>query len=251
VAWVHPTWRDLVIERLAGDAALRARFLARCGPHGVALALSTQGGAAGERQLPLIAGDEDWDAIADRIYVLAPELEPRETVTVLAAIDRLLEPVSDDASAAGEAGALARLAVERFGKLWESSHAVIALPCIDAWLSVAARLRPRPRPAFLDVTWANLLPTHLPDPDDLPEVQRFTDWEALCEMVGDFSPSLLRDLGYGASQRDLMHAFRARLHVRSLVTEEVGASSVDDAFIQEARARRISDNVVRRVLVDL
>ena len=47
VAWVHPTWRDLVIERLAADAELRRRFLARCGPHGIVLALSTSGGAEG------------------------------------------------------------------------------------------------------------------------------------------------------------------------------------------------------------
>ena len=78
VAWVHPTWRDLVIERLASDAALRRHFLGHCGPHGVVLALSTAGGAEGERPLPLIAGDEDWDALGDRIYALVPELEHAE-----------------------------------------------------------------------------------------------------------------------------------------------------------------------------
>jgi hypothetical protein len=251
VAWVHPTWRDLVIERLAGDSELRRHFLGRCGPHGVALALSTRGGAAGERQLPLVARDEDWDATGDRIYALAPELEPREAVIVLAAIDHLLEAVSDDALLAGEAVALARLALERFGELWENSHAVITLPCIDAWLSVAARLQPPPRPTFLGVTWANLLPTQLPDPDDLTEVQRFTDWQSLCEVVGDFSFELLTELGYRAHQRDLVQAFRARLYARGILEEQIGASSVDDAFIEESRARLLSDSVIRRVLVDL
>src|SRR6185437_13150817 len=70
VAWVHPTWRDLVIERLAADAELRHRFLGRCGPHGVVLALSTGGGARGERRLPLLRDDKDWDAVGDRIYAL-------------------------------------------------------------------------------------------------------------------------------------------------------------------------------------
>jgi hypothetical protein len=40
VAWVHPTWRDLVIERLAADATLRRRHR---GPHEILLALSTGG----------------------------------------------------------------------------------------------------------------------------------------------------------------------------------------------------------------
>lgn len=251
VAWVHPTWRDLVIERLARDAALRHRFLGRCGPHGIALALSTRGGTAGERGLPLVDGDEDWDAIADRIYTLAPELEPRETVTVLMAIDHLLPAVADDAMLAGEAAALARMALERFGELWEGAHAVVALACIDAWLSAAARLNPPPWPTFLGVTWANLLPAELPDADDLPEVQRFTDWRTLCEMVATFSPELLDELGYGAPQRNLMRAFRDRELRKARVIERIGASDVDEAFIEESRARRISDSVVRRVLVDL
>jgi hypothetical protein len=62
---------------------------------------------------------------------------------------------------------------------------------------------------------------------------------------------LLNELGYGARQRDLMHAWRARLYVGRMVEEQIGTSSVDDAFIEESRARRISDSVIRRVLVDL
>ena len=54
VDWVHPSWRDLVIESLADDAAARRHFLARCGVDGAALALSGGGGAAGERERPLL-----------------------------------------------------------------------------------------------------------------------------------------------------------------------------------------------------
>lgn len=252
VAWVHPTWRDLVIERLAGDAALRARFLGRCGPHGVALALSTRGGAAGERGLPLVAGDEDWDAIGDRIYALVPELDWHESMTLLVAVDDLLEAVADDPRLADEAAALVRVALERFDEVWRSERVVVTLPCIDAWLSAAARLKPRPWPSFLGVTWANLLPARLPHPDDLADMQSFTDWLTLCEMAETFSPDLLDELGYGAAQRDLLHAFRDReLRTSGVVLERMGGSEVDDAFIEESRARRISENVVRRVLSDL
>ena len=30
VSWVHPSWRDLVIESLAADPVERRRFLSRC-----------------------------------------------------------------------------------------------------------------------------------------------------------------------------------------------------------------------------
>jgi hypothetical protein len=251
VAWVHPTWRDLVIERLAGDAVLRCHFLSHCGPHGVALALSTWGGAEGERQLPLIASDEDWDAIGDRIYALAPELEAREAATVLTAVDHALEAVLDDAMLAGEGAALARTALERFGELWGDVHTTVALSCIDAWLSVAARLNPRPWPTFLSATWANLLPTRLPGLNDLPEMQRFADWRTLCGLVATFSGDLLDELGYGAAQRELMRAFRDREDAQEAGLGRTGGSSVSHMFIDETRARDISDNVIRRVLVDL
>jgi hypothetical protein len=43
VAWVHPTWRDLVVERLAADATLRRHVPRHRGPHEILLALSTGG----------------------------------------------------------------------------------------------------------------------------------------------------------------------------------------------------------------
>lgn len=248
---MHPTWRDLVVERLAADAGLRRRFLARCGPHGIALALSVSGGAEGKRRLPLICDDEDWDAVGDRIYALAPDVEPREAATVLMALDGALEVVLDDTLLAGEGAALARMALERFDGLWEDAHTAVTLPCIDAWLSVAARLEPRPRPTFLSVTWAELLPTSLPERGDLQESQRFADWRTLCGLVAAFSGDLLDELGYGPAQRSLMRGFREREDADLAWRERTGASPVPEPFIEEARAQRNAENVIRRVLVDL
>ncbi len=251
VAWVHPTWRDLVIERLAGDAELRRRFLARCGPHGIVLALSVSGGVEGERRFPLICEDEDWDAVGDRIYALAPELESRDAATVLRALDGVLQEVRDDPLQAGEGAALARMALARLGELWEAAHAIVTLPCIDAWLAVAGALKPPPWPRFLGVTWADLLPTTLPALDDLPEMQRFADWRTLCELVAAFSPDLLDELGYGVPQRALMRAFRERERTGLPRFAELGASPAPEPSIEEWRAQRNADNVIRRVLLDL
>lgn len=247
---MHPTWRDLVIERLAADAGLRRHFLARCGPHGLALALSSAGGPQGQRRLPLVLADDDWDTIGDRIYALAPELEHAGVMTVLGALGQACDAVTNDPLAAGEARALARMALERIGELWESAHAVLPLPAIEAWLDVAARLNPPPAPTFLVPTWAELLPAHLPDAGDLAEVQRFTDWVALCELLDNFSGELLGSLGFGAGQRALLQAFRARAHREADRLARIGA--VEPPWELEAgRARRLADSAARRVLADL
>ena len=249
---MHPTWRDLVIERLAADAELRHRFLSRCGPHGIVLSLSTSGGAEGERRLPLICDDEDWDAVGDRIYVLVPELEHGELVGIFAAIGRALrELIREDPHRAGEARALARMALERSDSVWTAANAPVPLDCVDAWLGLSKHLDPVRWPGFLAPTWAELLPTELPDPDDLAEVQRFTDWMTLSELVGSFSVELLGELGYGSTQGELRRAFRDRRRWEQERQMRIGEWPISTADIDESRAQRMTDSVIRRVLNDL
>ena len=63
IEWMHPSWRDLVIEHLCGSASDRRRFLAACGLNGFLLALSQAGGRTGERSFPLLVDKQDWDLV--------------------------------------------------------------------------------------------------------------------------------------------------------------------------------------------
>ena len=252
VAWVHPTWRDLVIERLAADAALRHRFLGRCGPHGIVLSLSTSGGTEGERRLPLIRDDEDWDAVGDRVYTLVPELEHRELVAILAAIGHALRDLMrEEPGRVAEARALARMALERTDSVWTSANAVVSLDCIDAWLGLSKHLDPVVWPGFLAPTWAELLPTELPEPEDLAEMQRFTDWMTLSELAGNFSVDLLGELGYGSAQGKLRRDFRDRRRWETERQARTGEWAMPIVNVDEPSAQRMADSVVRRVLSDL
>jgi hypothetical protein len=210
VAWVHPTWRDLVIERLAADATLRRHFLSRCGAHGMVLALSTAGGTEGRRNLPLLTADEDWDALGDRIYALLPELDSGELVAVLTALGLAVQDLGDG-SADGEARAMTRMALTRIAKLWERDRSPITLTVLDAWLSVSAMLDPPLWPPSLATTWAELLPARAPDPRDVSEVQRFADWVTLCDLLSSFSPALVQTLGFGRDQTRVIEDFLRRV----------------------------------------
>ena len=97
VDWVHPSWRDLVIESLAEDAATRRHFLARCGVDGAAVALSGAGGAAGERERPLLREDADWDALGDGLYRLCHDIDEVEATQLL----RVLDAAGDDREVLG------------------------------------------------------------------------------------------------------------------------------------------------------
>jgi hypothetical protein len=83
VTWVHPSWRDLVIDHVAADPESRRAFLRATELPGLELALSTGGGKAGERELPLLVDDEDWDALGDAVHRLCREAPEKRIRRIL------------------------------------------------------------------------------------------------------------------------------------------------------------------------
>ena len=78
VVWVHPSWRDLVIDALARNPEARRRFLRAAGST-AALALSHARRRGRATRRPLLVDDADWDAAAERIHELVPELGGRRS----------------------------------------------------------------------------------------------------------------------------------------------------------------------------
>jgi hypothetical protein len=69
--WMHPSYRDLVIDELVYDKELRKIFLGTAGIQDISLALSTIGGHDGKRTMPLIGDEESKKIIEERVKVLS------------------------------------------------------------------------------------------------------------------------------------------------------------------------------------
>jgi hypothetical protein len=195
VTWVHPSWRDLVVERLADDAGLRCRFLAACGIEGVLVALSVAGGHAGERTLPLLRTDADWDLLADRLGPLLAESEDRDVARVLAALAAAHDADLDDVRRA-ELATVAARALELVERRWDATGEPIPLWALEEWLALAGRLPASPPPPRLGVTWVELLPPERlddPSPDDL---RRVREWLGLAAILESYDPGELAALGF-------------------------------------------------------
>ena len=198
VTWVHPSWRDLVIEELAGDAEARRAFVGVCGIHGIALALSTAGGAAGERSLPLLRHDGDWDAVADRLAELLPELEPPCVALLLAALAEARSGAPD--AAQRELGALALEVLSQLARVWSASHSGVPVGLLTAWLSLASTVpEPPPLPA-LAAAWVELAPSQPVDLASAAEATAFDDWLVLVEQLHRHDPGLLVRFGFPEAQ---------------------------------------------------
>jgi hypothetical protein len=70
VDWIHPSYRDLVIEELERDAPASEQFLQKCSWVGLQLTLSIAGGDKGQRRYPLMTSDKSWTILQDRLVSL-------------------------------------------------------------------------------------------------------------------------------------------------------------------------------------
>ena len=135
IGWVHPSWRDLVINELRDDAAARRHFLSACGLHGAMLALSQDGGIAGERVLPLLVNDSDWDLLGDRLGRLSHQLEDQQLAQLLLALSGLR--TTDIAlSDKREARNLAANVLTAIARRWDQRHQPLPSFLLEHWYAL-------------------------------------------------------------------------------------------------------------------
>jgi hypothetical protein len=193
---VHPSWRDLVIEELSHDIGARQGFLRACAADGAALALSHAGGTAGERALPLLATDSDWDVLGDRLHELMRELEDQDLARVLLALAEALAVVNDRAQHP-EAQSLATYLLRTTAQTWAQQRRPLSVFLLDAWYSLNAYAVKQATPPPLAATWAELRPgSQLLQNADGSELARADEWLALAQLIRERDPGALDTLGF-------------------------------------------------------
>jgi hypothetical protein len=203
IGWVHPSWRDLVIDELREDPAPRRRFLSSCGVDGVMLAVSRAGGVRGERTLPLLIADADWDALGDRVHKLLRELEDRDLARVLLAVGGTLGAV--DGPQERELGSLAANVLSATRRAWDERCRPVPVFLLDAWYATNAKMLERAVPPLLAPTWAELHPgAMLLERPDHSELARTEDWLALAELLQTYDSLALQAFDFFVRDRELL-----------------------------------------------
>jgi hypothetical protein len=129
VTWVHPSWRDLVIDEVVADADARRSFLERCSIEGALLALSRGGGRAGERMWPFLVADDDWDRLAQRLHELAPELADPDVSRLLASFEDAVRVAPERER--DELAAIAQAALTSLISAWSSGRTYATVQALD------------------------------------------------------------------------------------------------------------------------
>ena len=221
IGWVHPSWRDLVIDELRRDAPARRRFLAGCGVDGASLALSQAGGIRGERTMPLLISDEDWDTLGDRLHQLLRELEDKDIARIFLTLSGAIRVTFD--RRLGEAHSLAMDLLRSTAQVWDQRHCALPVFLLEAWYALDACAPERPPPPRLEPTWAELHPGLLlfEDPHR-GELSRADEWLALAQLLDRYDPGALRALAFFERDRDLLEKLIVTL-ARAAPDEDLNA----------------------------
>ena len=233
IGWVHPSWRDLVIGELRDDAPARRRFLSACGIYGAMLALSRQGGPAGERSLPLLIGDADWDALGDRLAELLRELDDHDTGRLLLALGEAVKARLEPAQRA-EAGCLTEYVLGALSRSWRNARPVPVF-LLEGWYSANALLAEPAEPPPVRVTWKELQPMRaaLVDGVTARDLQQLDDWLALAQVLAAHDPGALERLEFYEPPQQLLLAH---------IAVELGeVTDPDLAALSETLLRRIRE----------
>ncbi len=211
IGWVHPSWRDLVIDELRDDPKAREAFLACAGVHGVMLALSRSGGSAGERELPLLVSDRDWDRLGDRFHHLAFTLEDRDLARLLLTLRETLTHALEPEPRA-EAEALAAQLLDTVAQRSDTDRLALSGFLVEAWYSLNATVLGPAAPPSLVWTWAELHPGSVGERGlDRDALNRLEEWLILVETLARHDPSALRRLGFFAVDQRLFPAIIASI----------------------------------------
>jgi hypothetical protein len=203
VGWVHPSWRDFVINELREDAAARQRFLDACGLHGAMLALSRAGGVAGERTLPLLVNDSDWDRLGDRMLPLAGQLEDQELTQLLLALHGL-RAVDIARSQKHEARNLAANLLTAVARRWNQEHRPLSPSVLEHWYALKDWAPGSIQPPQLGLTWAELYPASPTGQLDRSELARADEWLLLAQTLRVHDPDTLENFGFFERDQELL-----------------------------------------------
>jgi hypothetical protein len=196
---VHPSWRDLVVDALAANPAERQAFLRAAELPGIELALSVGGGASGERALPLLVADEDWDALGDAVHRLAREASQSDARRTLDALAIALDAAAEDDRAHGELVSTTELAlrtIRRRIRAWDAD-------LLERWLTLAEHLPQPPAPPDLVETWHARRPLTV-DVDDPASVAALDAWLAVVEALAAWHPDGADITPYLADEHPLL-----------------------------------------------
>jgi hypothetical protein len=153
LTWIHPSYRDLVIDELACSPNDRKDFLRTMSLNGTKLALSLSGGESGARQFPLLVDKESWDILASRIRELASATSPAGLTSLVTSIDGAMRGEAVAALAKNSLSDLMDVVSNAVKTRWQGGGLPMEIGLLEAVLGAGDQDKEKGSAPRIDVTW--------------------------------------------------------------------------------------------------
>jgi hypothetical protein len=255
--WIHPSYRDLVVEQLRDGGSLKTEFLMGMSLHGIKLALSDTGGEGGTLRFPLMRTDNDWILLYQRCIELAQEGATDEVASLLT----ILNSAIDQASVSEQQGLVATIkstcAIAR--ERWDSLGAALEASHILAYGQASIRASPLLPMPSLTAGWEaarTRLERELADEgsDFLFDFSALDDLLDLHATIERFEPRVIRQVDFPASYAELWSTLLDRVEYELRADRSYGDvdgydSEADATFSLAASLERLGQlvNIQERI----
>lgn len=227
VDWIHPSYRDLVIDELTNDPDLRRGFLRTMSLEGLKLAISELGGESGEREIPLLLEPEDFGIFEERCVKVVKKSSQVSIQGLLEVFLDFLDRDHDDRRQKILSDII-RIILIQVSELWSENDEVIDPDMLHTFCSATAKIYPLIKLPDLLPTWqfienqfrvhlADVIVGEYTDPDLLQPFLR------LIEVIKMFDPRFLLGVGFPANIQGEMKEF----------LETLDCYEIDDQWLDE------------------
>lgn len=196
LSWIHPSYRDLVIDELMREASLSNRFLSYTHLAGITLAISTGGGRHGERELPFLTSERAWQLLGDRCRHVAMTVEESELPDFLKTLASAMTEVRA-ADAKDRFHRLTRDICDVVRERWDDSCRALTADELEAYEQASLLLSPLPPAPDLRASWTKAADGFLAEVKWGEEHNYFfpsdsDEFLKLVNAIGRIEPRLLR-----------------------------------------------------------
>jgi hypothetical protein len=196
--WIHPSYRDLIVQELGEGGSLKTQFLEGMSIHGVKLALSDTGGEGGTIRFPLVRTKDDWRLLERRCLEIAKQASVQESAALLTILSNAI-----DQALVQQKPVLVRVLAsvcDIVRDSWDSTGAELAADHINAFGEATIRISPMQLMPQLTKSWQavverlrNDLRYELDLPFECPALEALL---SVSQTIQELEPRVLRQLGF-------------------------------------------------------
>jgi hypothetical protein len=200
IDWMHPSYRDLVIDELSADAGLQHEFLSSMGLSGIKLAISDTGGKEGDRFFPLMNLPDSWDILEARCQSLVRSGDVSASVELITALHSARKEIRDTTQAHRLTAILLQVC-EDARRRWNATREPLSSSDLDAYVIATTDLRPLPPLPILDPSWERAECTLRKELEESGEVlmsnpSAIREWLAMASVILNAEPRFLKQIDF-------------------------------------------------------